>query len=388
MALLSWYGEDGTWYEDSCVIDMIKDTAALQQDSMDALLWLLQFVHHSLSEYILGQSPSQPIRAVIPSTSSQGSVCCGSSGQTSWKAKCRKLDANWFIDVAAVENDKEEGESNEEEGLEECIHCPQQVGRSGKQSYQQKINVIIERLNRKTPEEATSIKSPKMSQLPKGIALPPQKSIFVVDFFSGTLYKDVYSFVFLHYGFAQPVPEYSPSNLCCWEDSRWRHYPGFLAECMLRLPAPSRSGRTSPLCTSTLTNLLCSYHQKKALWLWHSKLTIHFHAKAGFESKSLHCTRAMLATWRQAMSTILSSLLHLINVHMIFLSTQMKGWSLTLSWREWQISYWNQYPPPLALWSATLAVARSSSMVYLGCVYPSTIWRSSNIHIPMTSSTT
>ena len=125
------------------------------------------------------------------------------------------MDANQFIDVATVENDKEEGESDKEEGPEEHIHRPQQVGHSGKQSYQQKINVIIKWLNRKTPEEVTSIKSLKMLQLPKGIALPPQKSIFIVDFFSGTLSKDVYSFIFLHYGFAQPVPEYSPSNLCC-----------------------------------------------------------------------------------------------------------------------------------------------------------------------------
>jgi len=118
------------------------------------------------------------------------------------------LSANRFVDVAAVESNEEEDKSDKEEDrLEECIHHPQLVGRSGKQSYQQKIDAIIERLDCKTPEEATSIKSPKMLQLPKGIPLPPQKSIFVVDFFSGT-------FVFLHYGFAQPVPEYSPSNLC------------------------------------------------------------------------------------------------------------------------------------------------------------------------------
>jgi len=131
------------------------------------------------------------------------------------KAKCHKLSANRFVDVAAVESDEEEDKSDEEEDrLEEHIHRPQLVGRSGKQSYQQKIDAIIERLDRKTPEEATSIKLPKMLQLPKGIPLPPQKSIFVVDFFSGTFYKDAYGFVFLHYGFAQPVPEYSPSNLC------------------------------------------------------------------------------------------------------------------------------------------------------------------------------
>jgi len=187
---------------------MIKDTAALQQDSMDTLLRLLQFVHCSFSEDILGQSPSQPIRAAIPSTSSWRSVRRGLSGQTFQKAKRRKLSANWFINVAAVESNEEEDKSNEEEDRpEERIHHPQLVGCSGKQSYQQKIDAIIERLDCKTPEEATSIKSLKMSQLPKGIPLPPQKSIFIVDFFSGTFYKDAY-------GFAQPVPEYSPSNLC------------------------------------------------------------------------------------------------------------------------------------------------------------------------------
>ena len=125
------------------------------------------------------------------------------------------MSANQFIDVTAVKSEEEEDKSDEEEDRpKERIHCPQLVGRSGKQSYQQKINAIIEWLNHKTPKEATSIKLPKMSQLPKGIPLPPQKSIFVVDFFSGTFYKDAYGFVFLHYGFAQPVPEYSPSNLC------------------------------------------------------------------------------------------------------------------------------------------------------------------------------
>jgi len=85
------------------------------------------------------------------------------------KKRC-KLSANQFINVAAVESDEEEDKSDEEEDrLEERIHHPQLVGHSGKQSYQQKIDAIIEQLNRKTPEEATSIKSLKMNvAAPKG----------------------------------------------------------------------------------------------------------------------------------------------------------------------------------------------------------------------------
>ena len=44
LALLSWYGKDRTRYEDSCVVDMIQDTAPLQENSVDALLELLKFV--------------------------------------------------------------------------------------------------------------------------------------------------------------------------------------------------------------------------------------------------------------------------------------------------------------------------------------------------------
>lgn len=183
---------------------MTKDSTVLQPDSMDALLQLLQFVDHTYTEDRLGQSPLQLIGAIIPSTFSQGSVHHGLSGKTSWHAKHRKLNANRFIDVAAVKNDEEEDKGDEEEDRsEECVHHHQPVGHSGKESYQQKIDAIIEWLNNKTPKEATSIRLPKMLQLPAGIALPPPKSIFMVDFFSGTFYKDVYSLVFLHYGFAQ-----------------------------------------------------------------------------------------------------------------------------------------------------------------------------------------
>ena len=167
---------------------MIEDPAPLQENSMDDLLKLLKFVDCTFTEDMLSKSPPQPIGAVVPSTSFQGSVCCGSPGRISRKAKHHKLSANWFIDVAAVENNEEDERDEEENGTDELIHHPQPVGPSGKQSYQQTINAIIKQLNHKTSEEATFIKSPKMTQLPDGVALPPQKSIFIVDFFSGTFY--------------------------------------------------------------------------------------------------------------------------------------------------------------------------------------------------------
>ena len=163
---------------------MIQDTTPLQENSVDALLELLKFADRSYTEDML-QSPPQSIGAVVPSASSQKCVHRGSPGQTSRKVKCCKLSANWFIDVATVENDEEGDEGDEEEdGAEELIHCPQPVGPSGKQSYQQTIDAIIKQLNCKIPEEV-AFKSPKISQLPGGVTLPPQKSIFIVDFFSG-----------------------------------------------------------------------------------------------------------------------------------------------------------------------------------------------------------
>ncbi|KIM64225.1 hypothetical protein SCLCIDRAFT_23581 [Scleroderma citrinum Foug A] len=182
--ILKALGLNSDWNEKCC------ETLALlswYENSVDALLELLKFVDRSYTEDML-QSPLQSIRAVVPSASSQKSVRRGLPGQTSRKVKHRKLSANWFIDVATVENDEEgkEDEGEEEEGgAEELIHCPQPVGPSGKQSYQQTIDAIIEQLNRKIPEEA-AFKSPKISQLPSGVTLPPQKSIFIVDFFSAS----------------------------------------------------------------------------------------------------------------------------------------------------------------------------------------------------------
>ena len=78
--LLLWYGKDGTQYEDSHVVDMIEDPAPLQENSMDDLLKLLKFVDCTFTEDMLSESPPQPIGAVIPSTSFQGSVRRGSPG--------------------------------------------------------------------------------------------------------------------------------------------------------------------------------------------------------------------------------------------------------------------------------------------------------------------
>ena len=103
---------------------MIEDPVPLQENSMDNLLKLLKFVDCTFTEDMLSESPPQLIGAVVPSTSFQGSVHCGSPGQISCKAKCHKLSANQFIDVTTVKNNEEDERDEEENGTEELIHHP------------------------------------------------------------------------------------------------------------------------------------------------------------------------------------------------------------------------------------------------------------------------
>ena len=119
---------------------MIEDPAPLQENSMDNLLKLLKFVDCTFTEDMLSESPPQPIKAVVPSTSFQGSVRLVEFPAKPSTVSC----ANQFIDVAAVENDEEDERDEKENGTEELIHCPQPVGPSGKQSYQWTIDAIID----------------------------------------------------------------------------------------------------------------------------------------------------------------------------------------------------------------------------------------------------
>ena len=87
-------------------------------------------------------SPSLPGVAASCSTLSQGSThrqC------TTRKAKCCKLDTNWFVNIAAI---KEEEEGGEEDKIEGSLCRPEVVQPSGKRSYQNKINTIIKRFSR------------------------------------------------------------------------------------------------------------------------------------------------------------------------------------------------------------------------------------------------
>jgi len=100
-----------------------------------------------------------------------------------------------FIDIAAVKDDEQE---DMEEESEKFIHQPQPVGPLGKLSFQQRIDAIINQLNCWTPEQVT-FGQPEVSQVLECIVLPSEKSIFIVDFFSGMCYKfisfSVYSMV-------------------------------------------------------------------------------------------------------------------------------------------------------------------------------------------------
>lgn len=177
---------------------MIEDNSA----SMAMLQRLFNLIDTAYTEDVLEPSYQQ-IEAVSPSTSSQASVRSRSSGRTFQKAKRRKLGANTFVDIAAVEDDEQE---DTEEESEELVHRPQAVGPSGKLSFQQRIDAIINRLDCGTPEQVT-FGRPEVSQILEGIVLPSEKSIFVVDFFSGTCYKFIFVvlFSYIMYSWCQNI---------------------------------------------------------------------------------------------------------------------------------------------------------------------------------------
>ena len=101
-----------------------------------------------------------------------------------------------FVDIAAVEEDSEE-----------LVRRPQAVEPSGKLSLKQRIDAIINQFDRRTPEQTTHGRL-EVSQVLEGIVLPLMKSIFIVDFFSGTFYKFIFvvvSFSYIMYSWCQNI---------------------------------------------------------------------------------------------------------------------------------------------------------------------------------------
>ena len=194
LTLVSWYGPNGMRYEDSRVLNMMQDTADPQPDTFNKFLNLLKLADSSYSEDVLGESLLEPL-----ASSSQSNVHRRTPSQTTQKVKHHKLMANWFLDVTAVEDDEEEAE----EKVEEPIYRPEP---SGKRTYQEAINAIINRLNHRTPEQAACVDPPETLQLPEGIVPPLQKSIFIVDFFSGTFYEFVFMVLLPYNIIIQSVP--------------------------------------------------------------------------------------------------------------------------------------------------------------------------------------
>jgi len=97
-----------------------------------------------------------------------------------------------FIDITAVEDEQE-------------VHRPQAVGPSGKLTFQQRIDAIIHWLDHGMPEQ-TTFGQPEVLQVLEDIVLPYEKSIFVVDFFSGMFYKSIFvvvSFPYIMYSWCQ-----------------------------------------------------------------------------------------------------------------------------------------------------------------------------------------
>ena len=197
--LLSLYGDDGTRYQDSRISTMMEDST-VPPPGIDQLLRLLRSIDEVYAEDMAWRAASPAV-----STSSLG-VRRRRSYQVTQKAKRRRLSVNPYIDIAAIESSEENAEDEEEQEDEETIpagpsHRPQSVGPSGKQSYQQKIDTIIERLDYRAPDKTSIANLPEMSQLPEGITLPPKSSIFELEFYTGTLLFFYRRFVFSYYPF-------------------------------------------------------------------------------------------------------------------------------------------------------------------------------------------
>ena len=119
-----------------------------------------------------------PCRVIAnSSTLSPGSIC---RQRTTRKTKRRKLETNPFVDITA-EEDEEEGEGEEGQGSD---RRPEVIGPSGKQTFQNKVDAIIDRFSRRA--EVLPLNSPpRRSKISHGIPVASLNSTFIVDFHSG-----------------------------------------------------------------------------------------------------------------------------------------------------------------------------------------------------------
>ena len=86
------------------------------------------------------------------------------------------MDTNLFIDITAEEEEEEEGEGSD------CR--PEVIGPSGKRTFQNKVDAIIDQFSRR--EEVLPFNSPpRRSKISHGIPVPRLNPIFIVDFHSG-----------------------------------------------------------------------------------------------------------------------------------------------------------------------------------------------------------
>jgi len=231
LSLLAFYGSNGTRYEDSRVTDMIHDTST-RQDVMDDFLRLLKFANRTYTEDMSSLSlPAEGADSNSP-TPTRGSVRRQLSCHTpTHKAKRRKVCANMYLDIAAASDEEEEEGEDISGGL---VHRPQAVGPSGKKYFQQAIDTLVDRFDCVT-KVVTLSSQREMSQLPEGVPIPPRKSIYMIEFYSG---MSILASVFISYIIMQPVREHLFLNTSCWEGLRLRHCCGFLVDCTSRLPAP------------------------------------------------------------------------------------------------------------------------------------------------------
>ena len=83
--------------------------------------------------------------------------------------------------VALDDDDDDDDDDDEEEEGEECVYHREEMVSSGKRTFQDRIDTIIEWFSCRTQEDIISNLPQKRPPIP---ASPP-KSIYIVDFYSG-----------------------------------------------------------------------------------------------------------------------------------------------------------------------------------------------------------
>ena len=178
----------------------LGDARPQHPGSMARLLRLLKSVDHIYSEerqeqrvieedpeeypLDLEESPAAADQAtaapivLVPKVTVVSPPLLASSSRPRQKTKRCKLNVSHYMDIVALDDDDDDDE--EEEGEEHVYHREETVS-SGKRTFQDRIDTIIERFSRRTQEDVTSNLPQKRPLIPAS----PQKSIYVVDFYSG-----------------------------------------------------------------------------------------------------------------------------------------------------------------------------------------------------------